>query len=229
MKTRDLQHLAAAMAHEIRNPLNSMAIHIELLDGKLRKDLLPEKDREAARRSIEVLQSEIERVDRILEEFLSYAGPSEAMRAPVDAGQLIGDALARARPLAEARGVGLEVRTRGELGQWAVDAPALSEAIDAILANAIEASDDGQLVEISARTHDDEAEVTVVDHGEGIPNEALKRIFHIGYSTRGRAGLGLAVAKQIVKGHGGSLTCSSDGAGHGASFTLRMPLEAEAD
>jgi len=227
MNVRDLQHLAAAMAHEVRNPLNSMAIHLELLEGKLRKEQLAPAEREAARRSLEVLQSEIERVDRILEEYLQFAGPQEAARAPVDAAQLIAEAVKRVRPEAEKHGVGLEVRTDGALGPWAVDAPALGEAIDALLHNAVQASPAGQVVELTARTLPDQAEVVVSDRGEGIAAEDLKRVFQIGYSTRDRPGLGLTVAKQIVKGHGGSLTCASDGVGKGASFILRMPLETE--
>jgi signal transduction histidine kinase len=217
------------MAHEVRNPLNSMAIHLELLEGKLRKEGLSPQDKEAARRSLAVLQSEIERVDRILEEYLQYAGPSEAARAPVDAASLIGEAVKRVRPEAEKKNVGLEVRTDGQLGQWAVDAHALGEAIDAILLNAVQASAKGQVVEVTARTLEDQAEVIVADRGEGIAAEDQKRVFHLGFSKHGLTGLGLTVAKQIVKGHGGSLTCASDGAGKGATFSLRMPLEAEPD
>jgi signal transduction histidine kinase len=224
-----LQHLAAALAHEVRNPLNSMAIHLELLEGKLRKDGLPSADRDAARRSLAVLQSEIERVDHILEEYLQFAGPAEAARAPVDAALLIAEAVKRVKPEAEQRNVGLEIRTDGQLGQWAVDAAALGEAIDAILLNAVQASQKGQVIEVTARTLDDQAEVIVVDHGEGLAGEDQKRAFHIGFSKHDRAGLGLTVAKQIVKGHGGSLICASAGPGKGATFSLRMPLEADSD
>jgi signal transduction histidine kinase len=227
MNVRDLQHLAAAMAHEVRNPLNSMAIHIELLEGKLRKETLSAQDKEATHRSLTVLQQEIERVDRILEEYLEHAGPAEAARAPVDGAQLVADAVARIRPEAAQRGVGLEVRAGGELGDWAVDAEALGEAIDAILRNAVQASPQGQVVEIAARTFDEQAEVVVTDHGQGMTSEDLKQVFRLGYSGRGRAGIGLTVAKQIVKGHGGSILCQSPGAGQGASFVLRMPLEAD--
>jgi signal transduction histidine kinase len=218
------------MAHEVRNPLNSMAIHVDLLEGRLAKETLGPKEREIMARSLAVLQAEIERVDKILEEYLAFAGPSEAARAPVDAAQLIGEAVKRARPEAERRGVGIEVRSDGEMGQWAVDAPALGEAIDALLSNALQASRKGQGIEVTARTSaDGEAEVTVADHGDGILAEDLKQIFHIGFSTRGRHGIGLTVAKQIVKGHGGSLNVTSDGRGKGTHAVLRMPLETEAD
>jgi len=229
MKTRDLQHLAAAMAHEVRNPLNSMAIHIELLEGRLRKETLSPQDREALLKSSTVLAGEIERIDKILEEYLEHAGPEEAARRPVDAAQLLGDAVRRVRAQAEPRQVGIEVKPTGQLGVWTVDAEALAEALDAVLSNAVEASPAGSIVEVSARSVDDHAEVVVRDHGDGIAKEDLGRVFHLGYSKRGRRGLGLTVAKQIVKGHGGSLNAQSGGVGQGATFSLRMPLETEGD
>src|ERR1700756_2804698 len=81
MTVKELQHLAAAMAHEVRNPLNSMAIHVELLEGRMRKEGAGAE----ILKSLTVLASEIDRVDRILEQYLGYAGPTEAARAPVPA------------------------------------------------------------------------------------------------------------------------------------------------
>jgi signal transduction histidine kinase len=226
---RQIQHLAAAMAHEVRNPLNSMAIHVELLEGRLKKKeaaALP--DREAAMRSVTVIGGEIERVDHILEEFLQLAGPEEAARKPVEPAALIDAAAQRVRPEAERRGVRIEVKMVGALQPWPVDAIAVGDVIDALLSNAVEASPSGTVVAIEARNGEDEAEVVVRDHGEGITAEELPKVFHIGFSRRGRAGIGLAVAKQIAKGHGGSLTCESGGAGQGATFFLRVPLEPDA-
>ena len=101
MTVTELQHLAAAMAHEVRNPLNSMAIHVELLEGRLRKDGAgPE-----ALKSLTVLAQEIDRVDKILEQYLGYAGPTEAARAPVAARALLSSVIERVRAEAKKRGV----------------------------------------------------------------------------------------------------------------------------
>lgn len=228
MKVRELQHLAAAMAHEVRNPLNSMAIHLELLEGRLRKESIPPGEREALRKSAQVLGQEIVRVDKILDEYLAFAGPEEASRQPVDAVQLVSDAVKRVRPQAEAAGIGVEVRAAADLGRWAVDAEALGEAIDALLVNAIQASPRGAVVEIAPRTSDEHAEIAVVDRGEGIAKEDLPRVFRIGFSRRGRPGIGLTVAKQIVKGHGGSIAATAND-DVGTTFVIRMPLEVEHD
>jgi signal transduction histidine kinase len=226
--TRQLLHLAAAMAHEVRNPLNSMAIHVELLEGRLKRESSAPADRDAMLRSAQVIAHEIERVDRILDEYLQYAGPEETARRPVDAAALIADAVRRARPQAEKRGVGLEIKSSAALGQWVVDAEGIGEALDALLDNAVQASARGAAVEVSASCDEDQAQLVIADRGEGITAEDLPRVFHIGFSKRGRAGIGLTVAKQIVKGHGGSIVAESRGAGQGATLTIRLPLEADA-
>lgn len=231
MNVRQLQHLAAAMAHEVRNPLNSMAIHLELLEGRLKRTAqggeLPLADREALLRSAKVLQSEIERVDKILESYLQFAGPEDTVRRPQPAVELIRAALGRARPRAERAGVKLNVDLKPleALGDWLVDPEAFAEVIDALLSNAIEASPPGAVVELCGRRRDDEAEVLIVDHGEGISKENLSRIFQAGFSRRGKAGIGLAMAKQIVKTHAGSLTVASEGEGKGSTFTIRLPID----
>jgi signal transduction histidine kinase len=220
---RQLRHLAAAMAHEVRNPLNSMAIHIELMESRLRRE--GKLEREPAQRAATVLAGEIERIDRVLEEYLQFAGPEEAARHAVDPHALIAEAVARARPLAQARDVGLEVRAAERLGSWVVDGDGVGEALDALLTNAVEASPRGATVTVELRAADEQAEVVVSDRGEGIAAEDLPRVFHIGFSRRGRAGIGLTVAKQIVKAHGGSIGAESAGPGAGATFTIRLPLE----
>jgi signal transduction histidine kinase len=224
MNVRQLQHLAAALAHEVRNPLNSMAIHIELVEGRLGRS--GELDRAAALRSMTVLAGEIERVDKILEEYLRYAGPEEAARNAIEPRALVDAALERASARAAARGVRLEGRAASGQPRWAVDGDAVGEALDALLANALDASERGGAVVVDARSDGDDAIVTVTDGGAGIASEDLARVFHLGFSRRGQAGIGLTVAKQIVKGHGGSIAVESR---PGMTvFTVRLPLEADA-
>ena len=91
--------------------------------------------------------------------------------------------------------------------------------------NAVEASGPGSPVEITGTTREDEAEIVVRDLGEGLAADELQHIFELGFSRRGRAGIGLPVTKQIVKGHGGSIKIESEGAGKGVTVTIRVPLE----
>ncbi|HEX8954501.1 MAG TPA: HAMP domain-containing sensor histidine kinase [Polyangia bacterium] len=221
MTVKELQHLAAAMAHEVRNPLNSMAIHVELLEGRMRKEGAgPE-----ILKSLTVLAAEIDRVDKILEQYLGYAGPTEAARAPVQARLLLASVLERVRGEAERRGVTVKL-TDGEGAdeRWAVDADALTEALVAVTENAVASSGKGSVVAIAARTDEDteQAEVTITDAAAPIAAGEVGQVFHMG-SPRSQGGVGLTVAKQIVKGHGGSITVKPQPAGN--LFTIRLPLE----
>ncbi len=223
MTVKELQHLAAAMAHEVRNPLNSMAIHVELLEGRMRKEGAGAE----ILKSLTVLAAEIDRVDKILEQYLQYAGPTEAARAPVAAKALLGSVIERVRGEAQRRGVSVELRD-GESAEakWAVDADALIEALVAVTENAVASSGKGTVVAIAARTDEDteQAEVTITDGAAPIAAGDVGKVFHMG-SPRSQGGVGLTVAKQIVKGHGGSITVKPQPGGN--LFTIRLPLEFE--
>lgn len=221
---KELQHLAAAMAHEVRNPLNSMAIHVELLEGRLRRS---ESVADAVK-SLTILAQEIERVDKILEQYLAYAGPGEAARAPIEAGKLLEEAVRRVQPRADARGVKIELRGAGDVGKWGIDGDAVVEALTALIDNAVHASAKGGVVLIGARSDGEmeQAEITIRDAGEPVSDAEVGKFFHIG-SKRSMGGVGLTVAKQIVKGHGGSITVKrSDG---GNVMTMRLPIDAGDD
>lgn len=223
MKVHELQHLAAAMAHEVRNPLNSMAIHVELLESRLRK----EGADPATLKSLGVLSDEIERVDKILEQYLGYAGPTEAARSSVAAKALLGGIIEGLRPQADARGVQLTLDADG--GAWAVDATALRDALSALGENAIAATPKGSTVAFTARTLDEteQAEITITDSAPPIADSDLTKVFHMG-STRSAGQFGLTVAKQIIKGHGGSIIAKKrDGGGN--LFTIRLPLDLDDD
>ena len=221
MTVHELQHLAAAMAHEVRNPLNSMAIHVELLEGRLRKEGAGAE----ILKSLSVLADEIERVDKILENYLTYAGPTEAARTPVAPRALVDGVMARLADDAKSRNVKVTARIDGD-DSWTVDAEALADAIAAVGENAVAASPAGGEVIIAARTDGDsgQAEVTIADRGEPIGDGDAGRVFHIG-SKRSQGGVGLTVAKQIVKGHGGSITVRH--VAEGNLFTIRLPLDLE--
>jgi signal transduction histidine kinase len=223
MTVKELQHLAAAMAHEVRNPLNSMAIHVELLEGRMRKEGVGAE----VLKSLSVLSQEIERVDRILEQYLSYAGPNESARAPIAAKMLLGNVIERVRAEAERGGVAIELRGEGNGEEsWAVDADALIEALVAVVQNAVGASKSGSTVVMAARTDEDteQAEVTILDGAPPLEAGEAAKMFQMG-SPRSGGGVGLTVAKQIVKGHGGSITVKPQASGN--LFTIRLPLEME--
>jgi signal transduction histidine kinase len=224
----DLRQLSAAAAHEIRNPLNTMAIHCELLESRIGKARLGvDKEREAILRSIEVLTGEVQRIDKILDQFLTHAGPPEVDREPLDADAWLDEVVARSRAEAANKGVTVSL-SHVALGRWNVDGVTLARAVQAVMENAILASSAGGQVEVEASSNGERALIRIIDHGEGIAPDLLPNVYHLGYSTRrGHAGLGLAIAKQVVKAqHGGDISIQSS-PGQGTSVTMDVPLEDE--
>ena len=179
-------------------------------------------------KSLTVLASEIDRVDQILEQYLGYAGPTEAARAPVPARALLAAVIERVRGEAERRGVTVKLvdGAASRDDKWAVDGDALTEALVAVAENAVASSAKGGVVAIAARTDEDteQAEVTITDAAAPIATGEVGKVFHMG-SPRSAGGVGLTVAKQIVKGHGGSITVRPQAVGN--LFTIRLPLEVE--
>jgi len=216
-------HLAAALAHEVRNPLNAIVIHVELLEARARK--LPSAEAEPLLRSLQVVQQEVERVDEILTQYLRAVGPREAARKAQPIGELLEAAIDRVAPLATPKRV--KIAATVEKGpRWPVDGEAIGRVLDELLRNAVEASARGGEVAVRARAVEGAGVVEVEDRGDGIAADALPRVFQLGFTTRkGHDGIGLAVAKQIVKGHGGSITARSDGPGRGASFRFELPFD----
>ena len=220
-----LRQLAAAMAHEVRNPLNAMVIHAELLEARSRG--LPDAERSAALRSVEILRLGIERIDAILGRYLHCAGPPEVERVSVEVSALVAHAFDRVREAAEARRVELKSRVTGEM-RWRIDAPSIEQAIEELLVNAVEASREGGVVRVLASlANDGAAVIEVSDEGEGIESSALPEIFQLGFSTRGRLGIGLSVVMQIVKGSGGSIIALAPEqvTGRGVTFRIELPLD----
>jgi signal transduction histidine kinase len=228
--TTDLRQLIAAAAHEIRNPLNTMAIHCEILESRLHRDKDRERsDLDVLLRSVSALSGEVQRVDRILDRFLVHAGPPEAEREPVEADEWLEEAVAPVREAAARRGVAVALAlSRGGLGRWCVDAESLGRALYAVLDNAVLATGRGGEVRVEAESDGERAQIRVIDQGEGIPRERLANVCQLGYTTRaGHGGLGLAIARQVVKAqHGGELLIESE-VGKGTRVTLNVPLDDE--
>jgi signal transduction histidine kinase len=223
LDTLALAHLAAALAHEVRNPLNSIAIHADLLASRLRKAGLA--DPTAIERSIGSLGREVERIDRILGTYLDCVGPREFERQVLVVGDVVRAALERARPQAKEREIRLQSRITPAEARWTFDEAALCRVLDLLIENALDASSAGGTVTVRANVRGGRGTLDVTDEGEGIASEALPQVFLLGYSTReGRNGVGLTVVKQIIRGHGGSVTVQSDGPGKGATFRIELPL-----
>ena len=220
--------LASAVAHEVRNPLNAIAMSAQRLRAELPPAIqqLPEADREELSGLVDVVAGEARRLDRTVQHFLQFARPPAVARRPTSVDALVNAAARSLMPLAEEHGVTLEASTPPL--QARVDPDQLSQAIHNIVRNAVEATPAGGRVEVDLATASGEILIRVKDTGTGIPPDKRERIFDLYFTTKETGtGLGLPLSQQIVVAHGGSIDVDS-APGVGTTMTIRIP-EGEAD
>jgi signal transduction histidine kinase len=215
--------LAAGLAHEIRNPLNSLNLNMQLLE----EDLPAGEVGEASRRLTAVTRSEIARLERLVSEFLAYARPRPLELAEVAAIDLLIAAREVLAGQIAQRGAEVRLVDDSEEAAVRVDEEQIRQLLINLLQNALAATDGtGRRADILllARREGDRVELEVHDNGRGIPPADRARIFDAFFSTRkGGTGLGLAIAQRIATAHGGELRCDSD-FGFGSRFVVSLPL-----
>ena len=222
-----LGNLTAGVAHEVRNPLNTIALTCRYLERLVTGSEAEPGLKGEVNRSLEVVASELGRLGRTLDNFVLLAKPTELEMSDLDLADLVAQALALFAPELEEAGVRLERSVEGPLPIRG-DRDRLSEVVANIVRNALQAMPDGGTLRVWTERQDGLARVVFEDSGPGIPPAHLDRIFEPYYSTkRSGLGLGLALARKIVAAHGGSLEAANRPEG-GAAFTLSIPLREEA-
>lgn len=212
--------LAAGVAHEIGNPLNAMGIHLELLRRRLGS---LGKDAAKALESVEVLESEVRRLDGIVRNFLGAVRPVRPDLAETQLLEVVAASLALLRDQLEQLGVRATVDVAGDLPPVLADRGQVQQALFNVLKNALEAMDRGGDLTIRARSEDDWVVLEVSDTGVGIPADKLTRVFDAYYTTKADgSGLGLLIVLRILRAHGGRVDVSSV-PGKGTTVTLRFP------
>jgi signal transduction histidine kinase len=213
--------LAATVSHELRNPLNAIAMSAR----RLRREF-PQPATEPERAELDellgVLEAETQRIDGRIRQFLELARPRALARQPTALSELLAGLVESRRALAEARGQVLELDARhAEVAD--VDPEQLRQALDNLLRNAIEATSAGGRVRVGARSDAGEHRIEIADSGSGIPPELVPRIFDLYFTTKAEGtGVGLAVAHQVVTAHGGTIEVESQ-PGAGTRMTVRLP------
>jgi signal transduction histidine kinase len=214
------------VAHELRNPLATVESYVEALsDGVLA----------ANDENWGAIRAETTRLNRLVNDLqeVSRAEAHELDLHPVPTmlSALVDDAVKAADPAYTAKGVTLDTELSPRSPTVHVDRERLAEVLSNLLANALRHTPSGGKVRVSAHARDRSAEIAISDTGEGIAPEHLDRIFERFYRVdpaRSRAsggtGIGLAIVRAIVEAHGGTVTASSDGVGHGATFTIQLPI-----
>ncbi len=234
-RIRFLVRLADGLAHEIKNPLSTMSINLTLLQeeweraGAVRNPGAPERTprEERSLKRIRTLQREVQRLERILEDFLDFARGGDVNRRPDDIARIVQELVDFVEPEDESVGIRHHVDLVLGLPLVLVDEAQIKQAVLNLLVNARQAMPEGGELLIRARRIGTQVEISVTDTGTGMGSEKLERCFDEYWSDKqGGTGLGLATARRIIEEHGGTITVLSE-EGRGTSFSICLPLAVE--
>jgi signal transduction histidine kinase len=217
-KLADLGRITSGIAHEVKNPLNAMVIHLEILKSKL------ETEGTDPTPQIEILDSEIRRLDRVVQTFLNFTRPVEVRLDPLDLNAIVEQVVALAAT--EAEGWGVTITRDPAPGPLVVkgDSDLLKQALLNVIMNGCQAMPEGGPLTITTSAGaDGSARISVKDRGVGISAEARDRIFNLYYTTKaGGSGIGLAQAFRAVQLHNGEIKFDS-AEGVGTTFDIVLP------
>lgn len=218
-KLTALGRLTSGVAHEVKNPLNAMMIHLELLKEQL--DASPDE----ARQSLEVIASEIRRLDRVVQGFVRFMRPQELLLKPTDLNALLRSVAAFLEAEWQPAGIHFAFGLHPALPLVAADEELFRQVFLNILLNACQAMPAPGTVRIATGVEGREAvTVSITDSGVGIPAEDLESIFKLYYTTKpGGSGIGLALVYRIVQMHDGGVEVRST-VGQGTTVTVRLPV-----
>ena len=218
-KLAALGRLTSGVAHEVKNPLNAMMIHVELLKERLEDSGVDVK------KSLEVIGGEIRRLDRVVQGFLKFMRPQELTLKPVDLNAMLQSVCALLEAESLSHGVRFVLELDAALPAVSADEELLRQAFINIVQNAVQAMPSGGGVRIRTRPEEvDWVRVTVTDQGVGIAPEDVDKIFKLYYTSKpGGSGIGLSVVYRIVQLHDGTVEAKSE-PGRGTAVIVRLPV-----
>lgn len=211
--------MAAHITHEIRNPLSSMQLNVELLE----ETLLGDGASEEARRLLSAIVREVGRLADVSEEYLRVARLPSPRPSLIDLCALVRDVASFAKPELDRARVALDLRVPAAPLMVPIDEAQVRQALVNLVRNAREAMEDGGTVTLAVSSVEEGAVLEVIDEGPGIPEDVRLRIFDPFFTTKATGtGLGLPLTKQIVEAHGGSISCEA-AEPRGTRFRLAFP------
>ncbi|MDQ3170257.1 MAG: ATP-binding protein [Acidobacteriota bacterium] len=218
-KLAALGRLFAGVTHEVKNPLNAMTIHLELMRGKLLKGA-PEGE---VMKHADVIGAEIKRLDEVVVNFLKFTRPEELKLEPVDLKRMITHVARTVEPEATSRGVTVKVDIPASLPQVNGDASMLGQVFMNLAVNAVQAMTEGGALRFNARAVGRRVRIGVIDTGSGISPENLARIFDLYFTTKKKgSGIGLSMVYRIIQLHDGEVEVQST-PGAGTQFRIFLP------
>jgi signal transduction histidine kinase len=219
--------LTAGVGHEVKNPINAMVVHLELLRGKL-----VASGREAfggAQRHVDILSGEMQRLDRVVQTLADFSRPMELHLREHDLRQVVEVVIDLTAAEMEEHGVRVTVAAPPEPMMVRADAELMQQAILNLLLNGMQAMPAGGAIRVRMQREHQFAVVEVIDEGEGIPADLLPRIFELYFTTKPKgSGIGLAMTYRILQLHGGAMDVRSNAdpssPERGTVFTFRLPI-----
>jgi signal transduction histidine kinase len=215
-----ISRISGGVAHEVKNPLNAILLHVEVARAKLAQG-----DTEIGQQ-MEIISREILRLDRVVKTFLDFTRPVELHLSNVVLRELLEEIVDLSRPQAESARIRVHLDREAEDVELRVDHDLLQQAFLNIVVNAIEAMPEGGELCFSSSANEDNAEIRISDTGPGIPPELREKIFRLYFTTKKEgSGIGLAMAFRIVQLHDGTIDFTSE-PGKGTTFFIRLPIAA---
>ncbi len=221
-KVNALTLLAAGVAHELGNPLNSLNIHFQLLERDLRK---LEGGRDGTlQESVQVVRREIERLDAIIHQFLKAVRPTQLHRLSCSVNEVIRETVAVLKPEIDDRDILVELELDSTLPPLEMDRDRMKQVFFNLIRNAVQAMRKGGILRIGSQSNDTHVLLAFSDNGDGILPENLSRLAEPFFTTKPNGtGLGLLIVRRIVREHGGELQIDSR-SGHGTTVRVLLPL-----
>jgi two-component system, sporulation sensor kinase E len=214
--------LAAGVAHEIGNPLNSLNIHLQLMDRELKK--LPTVTGERLREDLQVARDEIARLDQIINQFLQAIRPTQPQLQPASVNDVIAETLTLLEREIGDRDILVEQELKPGLPRILLDRAQLKQAFYNIVKNALQAMRSGGILRILTEANQTYVIISFIDSGHGIAPEAIGQLFEPYFTTKEKGtGLGLMIVQRIVREHGGTIEVESD-KDRGTTFRVKLPI-----
>src|ERR1700687_4656497 len=210
--------ITRGVAHEVKNPINAIVLHLQLLQGKLRQ-IDPD-----TRRHMDIIGSEIHRLDRVVQILVDFTRPRDLHLEETDLRRLLEDGGQLAEPGAEQHGVRIERTRSADTLRIKADVDLMKQAILNVVLNGVQSMPEGGVLTVAAWRDEGVVTTEVHDRGSGIPREAQDRVFELYFTTKKEGtGIGLAQTYQILQWHYGSVEFESE-EGQGTTFRFRIPL-----